>query len=307
MKLSVIISCYAAEKMIERCISSLDNQTYPNIEVIVVDANSPDDTTKIIKEKFPHVILLERERIGVGEALNEGIKASTGEVIVIDFNTDEYAERDWAEELMKVHQKYEYKTVVSPTRLSFTGLVDGYGSKFGPTGGAIRIGYGSKYNPSRNSEECEFTGINTFPTRLIDKMGYIDEDYEFYGADTDFSLRARLVGYRIMTAPKAVTHHQLSASKSLNYRKFMSRMNFGIIRVVMIHGSKKRIIKTIGFHLFYYNLKALSRGFFNVFRRKYSRDDFEEIIGRIQGVMKIVTTLPVIIKRRKKFQKKLAH
>lgn len=305
MKLSVIISCYSAEKMIQKCLSSLVNQTYKNIEIIVVDANSPDNTVEIIKNNFPQVILLEREHIGVGAALNEGLKIATGDIIVIDFNTDEYAEETWAEELVRAHQSYNFDVVISPTRLSSNSLVDGYGTKFIHTGGGRRIGRGSKYNPDRRPEECDFTGINTFPAKLIQEIGYVDEDYEFYGADTDFSLRARLASYKIMTEPKAVTRHQLSASKSSNYRKYICRMNFGILRCVFIHGTKMKIMQSLGLLVIYYNVKSFLKAVLLMSRRQIYYYSIEEIIGRLQGVIKIIRTFPIILKTRRKYYPKL--
>ncbi|MCY3414836.1 MAG: glycosyltransferase family 2 protein [Candidatus Heimdallarchaeota archaeon] len=306
MKLSVIISCYAAESMISSCLTSLQNQTHKDLEIIVIDANSPDNTRQIIKDNFPEVILLEEERIGVGAALNLGLKIASGDIIVIDFNTDEYAETDWAEELLKAHASYEDKVVISPTRIGSNKLVDGYGSKFTKSGGLIRIGFGSEHDPNREPEEVDCTGINTFPRQLIEEIGLIDEDYEFYGADTDYSLRARLAGYKIMTAPKAVTHHQLSASKALDYRKYMQRMNFGILRVVFLHGSKKVIFRSLYYYSIHFNVRAFARMIIHLLRKNENyRNSANEIIGRIKGVFHVIRNLKQIRVKRKEYKPKL--
>ena len=51
-KVSIIIPCYNAEKWIEKCVNSALNQTYENIEVIVVDNESSDNSLVILNEKF---------------------------------------------------------------------------------------------------------------------------------------------------------------------------------------------------------------------------------------------------------------
>ncbi len=77
-QLSIIIASYNAEKTIESCLESLENQaTDKDFEVIVVDS-SPDGTAKLIEEKFPDVNLYRfSERKFPGDARNFGISISS--------------------------------------------------------------------------------------------------------------------------------------------------------------------------------------------------------------------------------------
>ena len=81
---SVIIPAYKAEKYISRCLNSLINQTYNNIEIIVVNDGSPDNTGKMLDNwatKDARIKVIHKENGGVSSARNEGIKAATGKYI----------------------------------------------------------------------------------------------------------------------------------------------------------------------------------------------------------------------------------
>jgi glycosyltransferase involved in cell wall biosynthesis len=82
LKISLITCCYNAEAHIGRCIESVIAQNYPNLEYIVVDGGSTDNTLSIIKKYEPYITTLISERDkGVYDAMNKGIQLSTGEVV----------------------------------------------------------------------------------------------------------------------------------------------------------------------------------------------------------------------------------
>ena len=82
--ISVVVPAYNIENYIERCIKSILNQTYSNIEVIIVDDGSTDNTGSIIDKyalKDHRVIPLHKENGGVSSARMEGIDRAKGEWI----------------------------------------------------------------------------------------------------------------------------------------------------------------------------------------------------------------------------------
>ena len=81
MKISIITISYYAESTIEKTLLSVANQSYENIEHIIVDGNSKDNTIDICKS-YSHIskILSEPDK-GVYDAFNKGIKLATGDVI----------------------------------------------------------------------------------------------------------------------------------------------------------------------------------------------------------------------------------
>ncbi|OFI47922.1 hypothetical protein BG262_07985 [Floricoccus penangensis] len=98
-KISIIIPVYNAEKYIIRCIDSIQNQTYSNLEIIIVNDGSTDSSYELCKEKYSsddRIILINQENKGVTAARNTGIENSTGDYIgFVDSD-------DWIEENMYV-------------------------------------------------------------------------------------------------------------------------------------------------------------------------------------------------------------
>lgn len=96
---SIIVPAFNAEKYIEKCISSILDQTYTNIEVIVVDDGSTDKTRQlidIISQQDSRIRVLHKKNAGVSAARNSGIEISTGDYLVFvdadDFITQDYVE-----------------------------------------------------------------------------------------------------------------------------------------------------------------------------------------------------------------------
>lgn len=81
---SIVIPAYNAESFIQQTLSSVVRQTYQNLEVIVVDDGSKDNTVKLVREftqSDPRVSLISQSNFGVSAARNLGIEKSTGEFI----------------------------------------------------------------------------------------------------------------------------------------------------------------------------------------------------------------------------------
>jgi glycosyltransferase involved in cell wall biosynthesis len=82
MFFSIIIPTYNRERIVNRAITSILSQTYPNYEIIVVDDGSTDNTEIIVKStKNPNVKYFKTENLGVAHARNYGIKQAEGEYI----------------------------------------------------------------------------------------------------------------------------------------------------------------------------------------------------------------------------------
>ena len=82
IKVSIITVSYNSENTIESCIKSVLSQTYNNIEYIIIDGNSNDNSINIINKykKSISKILIEDDR-GVYDAMNKGISISSGEIV----------------------------------------------------------------------------------------------------------------------------------------------------------------------------------------------------------------------------------
>ena len=96
---SIIVPIFKVEKYLKRCIDSILNQTYRNIEIILIDDGSPDNCGKICDvyaKKDDRIKVIHKENKGVSQARNDGIKLSKGKYIAF-VDSDDYVEKNFIE------------------------------------------------------------------------------------------------------------------------------------------------------------------------------------------------------------------
>ncbi len=100
---SIVIPMYNCESYIRNCLDSLLDQTYSNIEIIVVDGKSSDASFQIVKnysQKNKKIRLFSKANIGVSEARNIGLEMATGEYIMF-VDADDYVKNDYVTTLVE--------------------------------------------------------------------------------------------------------------------------------------------------------------------------------------------------------------
>lgn len=105
-KISVIVPIYnVKEQYFKKCMQSITIQTYPNIEIILINDGSDEECKKIINEyvkKDERVIYIEHQKNqGISQARNSGIKIAKGEWIIF-IDADDYVENNFCEEMLNV-------------------------------------------------------------------------------------------------------------------------------------------------------------------------------------------------------------
>ncbi|MES2807858.1 MAG: glycosyltransferase family 2 protein [Bacteroidota bacterium] len=90
LKVSIVTVTYNAQKTLGRCIQSVIAQNYPNIEYIVIDGASTDNTSQIISQYQSNIdVFVSKPDMGIYDAMNKGIKMATGDIVGI-LNADDY-------------------------------------------------------------------------------------------------------------------------------------------------------------------------------------------------------------------------
>ena len=83
-KVSIIIPVYNVDKYINRCIESIINQTYKNIEIIIINDGSTDNSGKIIENYLQdkRIVYKSKKNEGLSAARNDGLKLATGDYLL---------------------------------------------------------------------------------------------------------------------------------------------------------------------------------------------------------------------------------
>ena len=108
-KVSVIVAVYKAEVFLDRCVDSIINQTYKNLEIILVDDGSPDNCPKMCDnyaQTDNRIKVIHKTNGGVSSAWNAGLDNATGEYITF-VDSDDWVDGDYVKELYDTLKKHD--------------------------------------------------------------------------------------------------------------------------------------------------------------------------------------------------------
>ena len=113
-KVSVIMAAYNAENTVEASVKSVLEQTYNNIEIIVVNDGSRDktlDKLKVLSDRYDNVFVLDQENSGPGRARNAAIDIATGEYMMF-IDSDDFYSNDMVERMVSEIESNNYDLCV---------------------------------------------------------------------------------------------------------------------------------------------------------------------------------------------------
>jgi GT2 family glycosyltransferase len=215
--LSIIVPHYNGVHHLTTCFNALRDQTYPHLEIILVDNGSTDESVAITRRDFPEVKILELDQnLGLTGAINRGIEQAQGEVIV-PLNNDTEVAPNWAQALVDALQAHPEAGIVACKMLLFDrrDTLHSAGDGFGADGIPINRGVWQKDAGQFDGNVYIFGGCGgavAYRREMLRDIGLFDEDLFMYLEDADLNWRAQLAGYRVVFAPQAVVYHHLSAT-----------------------------------------------------------------------------------------------
>lgn len=215
--LSVIIPHYNAARHLPPCLKSLQDQTYPNLEVILVDNGSADESVELTRSNFPEVKIVELgQNLGYAGAVNRGIDQANGQ-IVVPLNNDTEVAPGWAQAIVEALEAHPDAGIVASKMLLFDRRqkIHSAGDSFGTNGIPINRGVWQTDEGQFDRDTYIFGGCGgavAYRREMLEDIGLFDEDLFMYVEDVDLNWRAQLAGYRAVFAPQAVVFHHLSAS-----------------------------------------------------------------------------------------------
>jgi len=215
---SIIILYWNNDQYIHTCLNSLDNQTFNDFELIILDNGSEKPFDKDLIREFSNrniKFLQLPENIGFAAGNNLGVEHANGEY-VITLNADAFPEPDWLVNIQIAIEKYPNCFFASkllmandPSRL------DGVGDVYHFTGQVWRKYHNYTETSLQLSQKEVFSPCGAaaiYPKDAFEKVGGFDPDYFAYVEDVDLGFRLRLSGYQCIFLPEAVVHHVGSGS-----------------------------------------------------------------------------------------------
>lgn len=121
-KISVIVPIYNVENYLDRCIESIVNQTYSNLEIILIDDGSPDNCPQMCdrwSEKDNRIVVVHKSNGGLSDARNVGLTIATGEYIAF-VDSDDWIHAQYVEYLYKAIKEYKVDLAACNIRKVYT-------------------------------------------------------------------------------------------------------------------------------------------------------------------------------------------
>ncbi|MHC4944341.1 MAG: glycosyltransferase family 2 protein [Planctomycetota bacterium] len=213
--ISVVIANLDGEPYLRDCLGSLHAQRFKDFEVIVVDNGSRDGSLALIEREFSwvKVIALEKNE-GFARGNNVGFEASKA-VYVATLNNDTIADPGWLEALHEAAEEDpRVGMVASKILLGRKGKeIDSVGMLLYPDGMTRQRGRGeTDQGQYDHPEEVLFPSACAalYRKAMLDEIGGFDEDFFSYCEDSDLGFRARIAGWKAVSAPGAVVRHLYS-------------------------------------------------------------------------------------------------
>lgn len=207
MKLSIIIPVYNAERTLPHLLDSLSAQKVQDIEVIFVDDNSGDSTTRIL-DASPYKIIKLPENHGPAYCRNIGAENADGDVLVFT-DSDCRVHESWSENIYHHFVESESDAIMGKLVLMpSTFLGDAISALGFPAGGAI--GFDKIWKVDENGYTTSLSTCNCAVRKdVFRKIGGFDTSFPFPGGE-DSLLAYHLIrsGYRIQYSPDVVVHHE---------------------------------------------------------------------------------------------------
>ena len=216
-QVSVVIPNWNGAHHLPVCLDALRAQTYPDIEVVLVDNGSTDGSQALVAERYPEVRLLPLHRnLGLTGGNNAGFRAAQGDIL-ISLNNDTEAHPNFVEALANALVEYPEAGMAAAKMLLFDRRdhIHSAGDGYGVDGIPFNRGVWQRDEGQFDEPGWIFGGCGgavAYRRAMLDDVGLFDESFFMYCEDVDLNWRAQLAGWRCWFTPESIIYHKLSAT-----------------------------------------------------------------------------------------------
>ena len=217
-KVSIIIPTYNRSEQLCRCINSLLLSTYKNIEIIVVNNNSSDNTKQAVNDlitKHPNVILVNlEENLFATGGRNEGIKHASGDYLLF-VDSDNVVDSFMIEKLVEEMNTNQNIGLIGPIMFYYKSVDTIYFCGNTINYLTSKTTYYLKNKNVKNVKVPKKTKTdhipNVFMTRksIINETGVFDDNIRIMYDESDFAMRIKKLGYDVVVLTSAITYHDV--------------------------------------------------------------------------------------------------
>jgi GT2 family glycosyltransferase len=213
--ISIIVVNWNGEQILESCLSSLAALSNVMCEIILVDNASTDSSVSLARAKFPEVTIIRLDKNeGFAGGNARGVKASSAEYIAL-VNNDARVNPDWLARLIDPMVR-DVRVGICASKLIFTENEKLNSAGDGVTTAAVGFNRGlGQSQHSYSDREFVFGACGAavlYRRRMLEEIGFLDEDFFLYDEDTDLNFRAQLAGWKCVYVPTAVAYHKANAT-----------------------------------------------------------------------------------------------
>jgi GT2 family glycosyltransferase len=242
-KVFIIVLNWNGHQDTIECIHSIRKINYPRYEIVIVDNGSTDGSEKILRHTFPDIKLIQTgANLGFAEGNNVGIRYAfkNGADYTVVLNNDTAVDEGFITELVNAAESDSSIGIASskiyfydrPDIIWYAGAVLDL-----KTGKSKHIGYNKKdlgqYDAMRETDRACGCSM-MISRRACETVGLMDPEYFCYGEETDWSLRARIAGFKVVFVPGSKVWHKVSASTggagTGNYLYYAVRNNLKLVK-----------------------------------------------------------------------------
>jgi GT2 family glycosyltransferase/glycosyltransferase involved in cell wall biosynthesis len=223
LRVSIVIPVHGQARHTETCLARLEETTSPDVEIVVVDDASRDETPAILA-RSPRVKTLRNDtNVGFGESCNRGARAATGDIVVF-LNNDTRPERGWLAPL--VESLADPRVGAAGSKLTYPdGTLQEAGGVIFSDGSGWNFGHGDVnpdapiFNHVRDVDYCSAAALATRRKLFLDLGGFDARYSPAYYEDTDYCFALRAAGYRVVYQPASVVEHAGGATAGTDERR----------------------------------------------------------------------------------------
>jgi O-antigen biosynthesis protein len=239
MKLSIIIVNYNVKHFLKQCLLSVVKATKNlEVEIFVIDNNSIDSSVEMVQTEFPNVnIIANKENTGFSKANNQAMELSSGEYVLL-LNPDTIVEEDTFSLCLNFMDKHsdagglgvkmidgegrflpESKRGLPTPSVAFYKIF-GFSALFPKSKIFAKYHLGFLSKEKNHEIEILSGAFMMMRKKVLDKIGFLDENFFMYGEDIDLSYRILLAGYKnYYFSDTSIIHYKGESTKksSVNY------------------------------------------------------------------------------------------